>query len=74
MGDWQQGVEENILAYENKNRRFLKMALYIYAGPFIMDPLGCPETSLTTKSTLLKIKEEPRSNFHRGGSVKSRMF
>jgi len=39
-----------------------------------MDPLGCPETSVTTKSTLLKIQEDRRSNFHRGGSVKSRMF
>lgn len=50
------------------------MALYCYAGPFIMDRLGCPETSVITKSTPLKVREKRRSNFHCGGSVKSRMF
>ena len=74
MGDWQQGVEDNILTYEYRNQRFLKMSLYIYARPFVMDPLGCPETSVTTRYTLLKIQKERRSNFHRGGSLKSRMI
>jgi len=39
-----------------------------------MDPLGRPEMSVTTKSTLLKFLEERRYNFHRGGSVNSPMF
>jgi hypothetical protein len=50
------------------------MSLYSYDRPFVLDLLGCPETSVTTKSTPLNIRKERRSNFHHGVSVKSRMF
>jgi hypothetical protein len=39
-----------------------------------MGPVSCPETSVINyQSTLLKIAEELRSHFHRGGSLKSRV-
>jgi hypothetical protein len=34
-----------------------------------MGPRGCPETSLTTRSTLRVIPEKRRSHSHRGGSL-----
>jgi hypothetical protein len=37
-----------------------------------MGPVGCPKTSVTNyHSTLCKISEERRSDFHCGGSLKS---
>jgi hypothetical protein len=39
-----------------------------------MEPIGCPETSVTNyQFTLHNIPEEMISHLHRGGSLKSRM-
>ena len=43
------------------------------ASPLKMEPIGCPETTVTNYiSTLLNIPEERRFHLHGGGSLKSR--
>jgi hypothetical protein len=45
--------------------------LFKTASPLKMEPIGCPETSLTNyQSRLRKIPEEARSHFHRDWSLK----
>ena len=44
-------------------------------GPLKMGPIRCPETSVKDyHSTLRNIPKERRSNQHRGGSLKLRIF